>query len=62
MLRLDPRTLMDSVTLLVTLALTFTLAVVSARQFLGGVLYIMARNTGGMQPAPTPTSDAQAGH
>jgi hypothetical protein len=37
---------MDSVTLLVTLALTFTLAVVSARQLLEGVLYMMARNTG----------------
>jgi hypothetical protein len=35
---------MDSVTLLVTLGLTFTLAVVSARQVLGGVLYFMAKN------------------
>ena len=54
MLRLGPRTLMDSVTLLVTLALTFTLAVVSARQFLGGVLYMMARNAGTAHPAPQP--------
>jgi hypothetical protein len=38
--------------LLVTLALTFTLAVVSARQVLGGVLYIMARNTGAAPVSP----------
>ena len=52
---------MDSVTLLVTLALTFTLAVVSARQLLGGVLYMMARNTGA-RPAAAQASpgDAQA--
>ena len=51
---------MDSVALLITLALTFTLAVVSARQLLGGVLYIMAKNTGGVRPAAqASTSDTQ---
>lgn len=36
---------MDIFALLLTLALTFTLGVVSARQLLGGMLYLMARGT-----------------
>ena len=54
---------MDSVALLVTLGLTFTLAVLSSRQLLGGVLYMMARNAG-TQPlavaAQTPASASDA--
>lgn len=36
---------MDTFALLLTLALTFTIGVVSARQLLGGMLYLMARGT-----------------
>lgn len=35
---------MDIFALLLTLALTLTLGVVSARQLLGGMLYLMARS------------------
>ena len=48
---------MDSVALLVTLGLTFTLAVVSSRQLLGGVLYIMAKNAGTTTAAPVHATD-----
>ena len=54
---------MDSVALLVTLGLTFTLAILSSRQLLGGVLYMMAKNAG-TQPmtmqTPASSSDARA--
>lgn len=35
---------MDAFTLVLMLVLTFALGVVSARQLLGGVLYLMVRN------------------
>jgi len=46
---------MDAFTLVLMLVLTFALGVVSARQLLGGVLYLMARHNG----APTRRSDGQ---
>ena len=44
---------MDTFALLLTLALTLTLGVVSARQLLGGMLYLMAR---GVSAAPGETT------
>lgn len=44
---------MDAFTLALTLVLTFALAVVSARQLLGGVLYLMVRHN------PTPSRGDQ---
>jgi hypothetical protein len=40
---------MDSVTLLIMLVLSSVLAIFSARQVLGGVLYFMARNASPVQ-------------
>jgi hypothetical protein len=44
---------MDAFTLLLTLALTFAFGVLSARQLLGGVLYLMARNSQTIRQQPS---------
>jgi hypothetical protein len=52
---------MDSVTLLIMLVLSSVLAVFSARQVLGGVLYFMARNAvPAQQPSQHTNTPAQS--